>query len=209
MFSGLSGILKTLGAIAGSDDVGRIRDIIAATAVVLGQTGAGLREQLLAGFGVDLRGLDPSALVNALSGLNFDSITARLSVAQRQQFEALINAIIENASATVENTQQLSEINGTQQQSWSTTAWELFRTAIFNGSGGLLPQYRFDASMPQPITNSASSASAASGQGARPTRPGVEKGDTFQLNITSPTEVLDPAHAATVWSFMRSTNRAT
>ncbi len=210
VLGGLSGIVKSLGTIAGKEDVTRLKALAEAAAGVLGQTGSGLREQLLSGFGVDLRGLDPSALVDVLKGLNFDSIESTLTVEQRQQFEALIQAIIENAGAVVDNTQQLSEITGSQQQSFSTTAWQLFREAIFNGSGGLLPQYRFSTTMPQPIASSSSTGSLSSLMpgSSRATGTNSAGGDTINVNLTNPTETTDPNWIGEVIATKRPLARA-
>ncbi len=210
VFGGLSGIAKALGQLSGSEDVGRLRDLTRAAAAALQQTSSGLRDQLLQGFGVDLRGLSPSALVETLGRLNFDSIEANLSVEQRQQFEALVAAIIDNASAVIDNTQQLSDLNGTTRQSFSTTAWQLFREAIFNGSGGLLQQYRFGSTMPQPIANSASAAVLGSPalRSSSSSATGQAGGDTINVNLTNPTKTTDPQWIGEVIATKRPLARA-
>jgi hypothetical protein len=210
VFGGLSGIVKALGALAGSEDTKQIASIASAAGIVLAQTGAGLREQLLQGFGIDLRGLDPQALVNALRSLNFDGVEANLSVAQRQQFEALIQAVIDNAGAVVDNTQQLADLNSTTAQSFSTTAWQLFRQAIFNGSGGLLPQYSLpNMSLQSALTSSTPSASpGATGGSTSLSRPGVVGSETIEVHLTNPTETTDPQWIGEVLAVKRPLARA-
>lgn len=204
---GLGNIVKNLGALSGREDVGRLRDIAQAAALVLGQTGTGLRQQLLEGFGLDLRGLDPSGLVDTLRSLNFDGIEAVFNVEQRQQFEGLVAAIIDNASAVVDNTQQLAEMNSSRLQSFSTTAWELFRQAIFNGSGGLLPQYR--SLMP---TSASTMSGAALTAGFLPRANGSSSitGDSnINVNVTNPTVTTDPNWIGEVLAVKRPLARAT
>jgi hypothetical protein len=75
-------------------------------------------------------------------------LTSLLAVARRRgDQESIINleqAILDNTVAQLENSLQLKELDGTLTgtQSFTSTAWQWFRTAIFNGSGGLLPQFQ-------------------------------------------------------------------
>lgn len=49
-------------------------------------------------------------------------------------------AIEENKLAVLQNSQQLEEVTGRlTDQTWTSSAWEQFRIAIFNGLGGLVP----------------------------------------------------------------------
>jgi DNA repair exonuclease SbcCD ATPase subunit len=54
----------------------------------------------------------------------------------------LEEALLNNELALLENTKELLELNGQlgQPQGFTSTAWELFRIAVFNGMGGLMPQ---------------------------------------------------------------------
>lgn len=61
---------------------------------------------------------------------------------QKALFQGLIDSMTDNTLATIDNSQQLKDLQGQQnQQDWSSSAWTMFREAIFNGMGGLLPQY--------------------------------------------------------------------
>lgn len=210
---GLSNILQAIGAQTGTLDVGRLKAIGKETQDVLIQTGNDLRQQLGETFGVNLIGQFGSDLVNSLRTFDLAGISSNLSVEQRAQFESLINAIIDNASAVEQNTQQLQDLNASQQvQSFTTSAWQLFRTAIFNGMGGLLPQFS--------VPLMASGGSIVSDgllyghQGERIVPAGVKRdqswqgGDTNIINVTSPTQVADPGYFADVLSFRRSLSRA-
>lgn len=76
------------------------------------------------------------------------SLTSLLNEARAAGNEAAIieleQAILDNTIAQLENSVTLKELKGSVDgtQSFSSTAWQWFRTAIFNGSGGLLPQFQ-------------------------------------------------------------------
>lgn len=210
VFGGLGSILSGLGALSGKTDTAGLAGLLGQQGNVLQQTGSGLADQLASGFGLDLRGQSPAQIVSTLSGTNFDAIEATFTEEQRTQFEALINGIIENTTSQVSNTQAIKDLTKTDAQSFSSSAWQIFRQAIFDGSGGLLPQYQNPLSAvsslsPAGFDPSASTRSAVSSSSSVST----STGDTTVLQITSPTEVFDPAHAAEVLSFKRSLDRAT
>lgn len=141
VYGGLGNILGGLGQLTGQTDTAGQKGLLEQSGQVLGQVGDSLRGQLASIFGIDLRGLDPAALVQRLSSLNYDQIETNMAPDDKAQFEALINAIIENASAVVDNTDQIKKATDPQTQDWSSTSWQWFRNAVFNGNGGLLPRY--------------------------------------------------------------------
>jgi hypothetical protein len=142
-------------------------------------------------------------VATSLLGLDYDRIDARLIPADRSTFHDLINSIIENTTATVTNSKQLSDLNDTttSPQSFSSSFWRVFRRAIFNGEGGLLTQFS------EAIPSMAGGGSVLRGGmvnvhagerivAAQVVRDGAD-GDTYITNnITTPTEVLDPTDAA-------------
>lgn len=214
---GLTNLLQTIGARTGILDINRQRSIIEQAGTNLRETGDALRQQLGEAFSTNERQLNllgayGTRLVDIISGINFDQVEAGMSVDQRAQFENLINAIIDNAGAIEANTQQLQELNASQQvQSFTTTAWQLFRRAIFNGMGAILPQ--FHVPMMQSGGTIMSSGLLYGHQGEEIRAAGVSRdqswnGDTNNIYITSPTEVADPGYIADVLSFRRSLNRA-
>lgn len=212
--SGLSSIIQTIGARTGTLDVAGLQDLNKQAGVVLKQTGDSLRQQLGEAFGINLLGAYGDTLVRILSNLNIDQIEAGMSVEQRQQFESLINAIIDNAGAIETNTQALQDLSQTVEQSFSSTAWQLFRQAIFNGSGGLLPQYSLAVPMMQSGGTILSDGLLYGHRSERIVPAQVSRdstwgsGDTNNIYITSPTEVADPDHIARALSFHRSLGRA-
>jgi hypothetical protein len=110
------------------------RDIITQTLFQL--------EDKLADFGITIGHVTGDELVNQLKGLDFTTIEAQLTPADAQQFEGLINAIIDNGTQLESNTQAIENLNGNlQPQGFSSSAWTWFRQAIFTGMGDVLPQY--------------------------------------------------------------------
>lgn len=209
VFGGLQGLLQALAANTGNLDLDRMRDLIRAAGGTLSQTGQGLRQQLVEGFGIDLRGLDPTHLADALSHLNFDQIEAGFSVDQRQQFEALIQAIIENATQLEANTTQLEELgNSLAPQTFSSSAWRIFRQAIFTGMGGLLPEYA------SPIPHMQAGGIAMS-EGAYWLHPGEVYrpsdwgggGDKYSIEINEAGGPIDVPYLASRLSFERKGRR--
>jgi chromosome segregation ATPase len=58
-------------------------------------------------------------------------------------YQTLYKSILENTVAQKQNTIAVNEVTGATQgpQTFSTSAWQWFREAIFNGMGQVLPQY--------------------------------------------------------------------
>lgn len=113
---------------------------------------------------------------------------------------AMRTALLENKIAIKENTVSLKEINGTLGETFdfNSTSWTMFRRAILNGSGELLPRY---ANL-VPDT-SAVPTTPSVGRPAKATIGGT--GDhsingknsnrelaKMEVNITEPMEVADP-----------------
>jgi hypothetical protein len=59
----------------------------------------------------------------------------------------MVDSLINNTTATTDNTANLADLNGlaNQPQQFATTAWTKFRTALFNGVGDILPQFQVPA----------------------------------------------------------------
>jgi hypothetical protein len=199
VYSGVTGIINSLGEMAGVQDTGTLRSILQRSGTTLAGTQGGLLQQLAEGFGLDLRGQAPGQLASSLLGLDYDSIERRMIPTERSQFEDLINSLIQNTGAIVDNTKQLDDLNSSARQSFSSSMWTMFRRAIFNGEGGLLPQFasvtpRLDTG--GLITRNGLYYGHAGEAVIRSAR--VERGDLggdyvdIDLNVTTPTEVLDP-----------------
>lgn len=102
------------------------------------------KRQLIEQRGQDIasKGIELQALLN-------DAISNGNMQAQND----LRKAILENTIANTQNTQTLNELNGTvnQPQTFSSTAWQWFRTAFFNGVGGILPTYDVPMAQAGPV----------------------------------------------------------
>ena len=202
VFGGLQGILQTVGDISGVSQQTGMAEMVRRVIGELTTAGGGLRAQLREITGIDLGGLSGAQFVNAVSSLDFDKLTQGMTESQRQQFEALINAIIENEAAVQTNTQQLRELDGTLglAQTFSSSAWTQFRQAIFNGSGGLMPAYDLPGlgggplGAPPPAMALAPLA-RASVQPNGLTRVGAS-GDNIDIDINEVREKADPQEIA-------------
>lgn len=66
-----------------------------------------------------------------------------VSTGDIQAQQDLQTALLQNQVAILQNTQAINELNGamTQPQSFTSSAWTLFREAVFSGMGRVLPQY--------------------------------------------------------------------
>lgn len=98
-----------------------------------------LLSQLLAGFQSG-----PQGFANTLAALSpqLASFESGLPADQQTLFQNLVQSLIDNTTAVVDNTQNLQQLNATTgQQQFTSSAWTLFRDAIFNGMGQLLPKY--------------------------------------------------------------------
>lgn len=87
-----------------------------------------------------LQGIGGSALAPFLSGLYQQAVdSGKYSDKQLESMRNLINGLLSNTQALIENTNALQPGDA---QNFSSTAWTVFRRAIFDGSGGLLPSYQ-------------------------------------------------------------------
>lgn len=142
--------------------------------------------QLLSAFAA---GPEQFARVLATLAPVIASLEATMSDAEREAFQRLIQAMLDNTTATVDNTRETRDLTDSMvnPQSWASSAWQWYREAIFNGMGGVLPQYNM------PGLNTTSSPAIVNPNSIAPTfvsnlpnfnragRIGVREGD---LNIT-------------------------
>jgi hypothetical protein len=107
-------------------------------------------------------GAQPFAIALANMTPLLETLEQGMPDATRQVFEQLIQSMIDNTSATLDNTQNIDTLNGTftQPQTFSSTAWQWFHNAIFTGMGGVLPQFQIAGSMSGVDTGSIASPAA-------------------------------------------------
>jgi hypothetical protein len=118
----------------------------------------------------------------------------------------LTQQLLENELAILENNKNLADLNGQlgETQGFSSTSWELFRQAIFNGTGGLLPQFKVPSLASGGDIVKSGLFELHAGEAV------VDKSSTIgdtNVYITSPTEVLDPQYLATRLAFDRRNRR--
>ena len=144
IFGGLGTLVQQVATNLTSDTSAQQATLLQQTAGVLQDQFSQLAQQLSGAFGVNLQGLSGTGFASAVSALNFDSLESGMTTAAKQQFEALIQGLIDTQNALAQNTNQLDTLTGTlgQAQSFSSTAWSLLRMAVFTGAGGLLPQFQ-------------------------------------------------------------------
>lgn len=143
IFNQLNAILQSLANITSSSTSGQQGDLLEQVGNVLSTQGTALRQQLLNWLGINLLGLSGTEFVTAIAGLDWQTLTLGMSAAEKATFESLINAIIENQLQVQQNTEALQNLSDVfNPQDFTSVAWQWFRTAIFTGSGGLLPQFQ-------------------------------------------------------------------
>jgi hypothetical protein len=215
--------IESLASITGQDNPELRKTLAAQQGDAIAQQGKGLR-----GLLAELIGLDPASagqlmgaggldLFNIIQGLTtgdrLEQIMASLNEDQRAIFTDLVGAVLDNEGALMENTQAIKELEGSINEplSVNSSAWELFRSAVFNGMGGIMSE--FTNSIPQMATGGFAARDGLyylhAGEKVVPN--GGVAGDTaFNLYITEPTEVADPEMIAAklMWEYeQKSVNR--
>lgn len=214
VFGSVQSFFQALTESTGIDTTGQQQAALSGTGASLAAQQSGLSSQLASLIGSSaVLGLDGAGLVNYLtsisSGPAFNAIMKRLDPTQQAAFKDLVNALLGNATATVQNTQAIDQMTNPGAQSFSSTLWSTFRSAVFTGAGGLLPQYQ--SAIPTAAVGARIQTSgmlvAHAGETIRPASVsrdwGSGGGDSYELNVTTPTEVLNPTDVARQLAFYR------
>jgi hypothetical protein len=214
IFGGAQGFFQALSEATGINTGPQQLAALQGIATTLATQTSGLQQQLASLTGDNsVLGLSGSDLVNYLvsisSGPAFQAILARLDPTQDEAFKDLVTALLGNATATVQNTQAMQNLANPNAQSFSSTLWSTFRQAVFTGAGGLLPQYATTiptAAIGAHVMRSGMMLVHA-GEDVRPARVTRDwrggDGDTYHLNVTTPTEVLNPTDVGRQLAFYR------
>jgi hypothetical protein len=220
VLSGAQGFFQALTERTGFDTMPQQLSALQGIAAALGTQQTGLLGQLATLTGANrnqLLGLRGQDLVNYLlsitSGPAFDAIMATLDPTQQQAFRDLVSGLLTSVTATEQNTKALQDLTGASTQAFSSSFWTGFRTAVFNGAGGLLPQYAMTiptAAVGARVVNSGA-LMVHSGETVRPAMVsrdwgGDRGGDVYNLEITTPTEVLNPTDVGRQLAFYRKTS---
>lgn len=183
IYGGIASGIETLGKITGAVDIKALKGAVEGEGSALAGERVGLEKQA-SGLGVE--GMSPEQLLKFFESSSGQAqLNKTLSTEnekEKEQTEKLVNALISNADATLANKQKLAELNGklNQSQSFSTQAFQQFRTPFFNGMGGLLSQYAA-ALPPGSFEGMPQYATASPGKNV----------NIHNLNMTQPVQNLD------------------
>jgi hypothetical protein len=156
----------------------------------------------------------PTAYAQALAAAapTIGALEAQMPDDMRAAFQAFVDSMTSNTQATVDNTVATRQLEATTlAQDFASSAWSMFRSAIFTGTGRLLPQYA--ATVPSAavggyVQNSGMlyghrgetivPAKITSPYSVGPTT------NTTHVHVTNPTEVADPVHLGNAIAFRLS-----
>lgn len=136
--SGVTGLISSLASLTQQFDLPTQIKNLNNQQSNLQTQGSGLRQQLSQQFGVNLSS-DPSKLLTQLTNTDFGALEFGMDDNTKSLFESLINGIIGNATALVDNTSELNKANGQlTTQDWTSSLWQNFRDALFTGNGQIV-----------------------------------------------------------------------
>lgn len=237
LISSASSIIQTLGQISGSLNLPQQIAILRDAATFLVTEGRAAVQNIIATindpngpFGAN-QGQANSFLGQAMAAFNqgptafatwlatnagaLSGFEAGLPPDQQSLFQGLLQALIDNTTSQVDNTQQLQLLNATtNQQQFTSSAWQMFRQAIFTGLGGLLPTYAMQIPS-MDVGGVLQSSGLLYGHRdevmlpARVAKGAVGTGDTkVELYVTNPTEVADPIYLGNTiaWNLAHNPN---
>jgi len=127
--------------------------------------------------------------------------------AQLEAIRNLVQAILEHERALIENTKALKDVENSMTQTFSTSMWRNFRAFIFNGMGGLVGDYTSSTNFTSAaLTGFSLAASQAGGltNGGTTNNYGGDHIENYTINITQPTEVLDPTYVGQQIAFAKA-----
>lgn len=190
IYSSAKQMYEIIGQTTGVTNVSGLKKVVEGEGNILGKERSGLeREGSAIGLGVE--GMTPTQLIAYFTSpagqMAMSKIQSSGDQAEKEHLEKVVDGLESNSVATLQNTEELAKLNGqlNQPQSWSTTAWNQFRGAFFNGMGGLLPAY--SSALPpgaQPTEMPVYGAASPQSSNSSPT--------IGNLNLTHPVEKLDP-----------------
>lgn len=185
--SAISG-LETIGKITGFTNVKGLLESAKGEGTALNTERVGIAGQAK-GLGLNVEGMTPAQILTYLASpegqANLSKLESSEDKGEKEQMYKLVGALENNATATLQNTEKIAELNGSlnSPQSFTTTAFSSFRNAIFSGMGELNPAYQTAATL----------AGTAEMPKYAMATPGQQSGgNTYNLNIPHPVEVLDP-----------------
>jgi hypothetical protein len=167
-------------------------------------------EREAGGIGLGVEGMSPAEILTYLASpqgqQKLKELEAHEDKAEKEQLYKLVAALETNATNTLKNAEELARLNGqlNQPQSWSTAAFNQFRTSFFTGMGGLLEPY--SAALP-PGARPEGLPSYGTGSPGAPVR--AHTTNIGSINIPHPVEVMDTGLFAEELSHAISTTSPT
>lgn len=204
--SAAGAINDALGALSGVTDTATARSILDQRGDFLRSRGTTDRTMLaellnsVAPGMVDLAqllGLSGNALAPFLTNLAQNGALDPnvFSDAQLEMIRDLMNSILSNEQALIDNTKAIKDLDGSVSQTFSSTAWQMFRQAIFTGNTGLLPQYQIPQAHTGALVTKSGIIEVQAGEVVKtPAQQAAGGGDTYNVNITNPTETADTTY---------------
>ena len=168
----------------------------------------GILSQLAAAFSAG-----PQSFATSLAQLGpaIAALEATMTDVERSAFQALIDSMINNTTATLDNNIALRDATGAITQSFTSAPWQLFRQAIFSGSGNLLPQYNFAQMHNGGIVGTSGLYRLAAGERVLSVQDNrrTGTGDETHVHLHNVTQEVDVGHVFEVAEWKRSHRRAT
>src|SRR5581483_1532207 len=150
-----------------------------------------------------------AGLFTALNGLLNSGSLMNLDPAQQQAVTGLVTALAQNATATIQNTQQILELNGQMQEfSISSTEFERYRASLFTGLGKLVPGVPLPAMADGGFVVDSGAVYLHENEGVVPAE--IMRGwrgsmgpaeEHYHMQLDKKTEVFDPVHAESRFAF--------
>ena len=219
-------LIERLGALSGTQPVAQIQALIrqagdqlrsAAVEIAnnvnagandFGTTGGGILRDLATAFRAG-----PNSFATKLAQLApaIAALETTMGDTQRAAFQSLIQSMLDNTTAVVDNTGQLEQINGVSTQSFSSSLWTTLRMALFNGNGmplfNYLPHFATGGVMGWDGPAYLHAGEIVTNPRLGQTVPGGEEHNHIHLHNVE--KDVDIGHAFEVIEFKRSQRRAT
>lgn len=169
------------------------------------RTDRGLLQELIGtGRAGDLMNLSGNALASFLSNNAPGWLDPNVfDDAQLDMIRTLTQAILDNEKALLDNTKAMDDVSANVAQTFSTSAWRMFRAAYFNGVGGLIGSYDNTTLYGDAMASGASTATTPHGVAPSVAKAG-DVTENYSIYITTPTEVLDTAYVGKQIAFSKA-----
>jgi hypothetical protein len=219
-----TGIINKIGEVAGVTDTEKIRGYLDSLTVMLTTAAKDIGDEINKALNngeftqmardtltklITAFNTGPAEFADALAGAapDFEDIFAGLTPEEADAFNALITAMSANTEQVLDNTKALNDLSGRNPQSWSSSSWQWFRSAIFSGMGDILPQYQIPQMAVGGYVTKKGIFELHPGEAVIPNQNGSVQGGDTNVYITEPMEVADPLYLAKRIEWERSNGK--